>query len=116
VYNVDKWLINRLVLRKNKVDNNAGSVCIFWWKVGELSMVPLWRAWEPGYILCSASTTFPGASTGFAQVLRIQSVLDFGDCSADVGIEAGFLFDLLNRMDGGRVVFASKLAGNLREA
>lgn len=48
-----------------------------------------------------------------AQSLHIQSLLNFGECSTDLGIDPRFLFDLFDGVDGGSMVFAAKFAGNL---
>lgn len=58
--------------------------------------------------------------TGVAKMrgnkLRIQTVLYFVDGVANRGVDTGFAFNLFDGVDGGSVVFAAQLTGNLREA
>jgi hypothetical protein len=54
--------------------------------------------------------------TAFAQALSIKTLLDFCYGCPYVGIEVYLFFNFFNGMDGGSVVFASQLTGDLREA
>ena len=65
---------------------------------------------------CSFPRLEQRISTGCTQLLRIQFTLDAADCSPDVGVDTRLFFDLFNGVDGGGVVLASKLFGNLWEA
>jgi len=53
--------------------------------------------------------------TACAQVLGIESFLDFRQGVTDVGVEALLFFDLFDRVYGCGVVFAAKLTGNFRK-
>ena len=113
---VENLLTNRLICWKNAVGNILENMCVF---VGKACGFATWFVrLAPGieYKWCSASTIPGRASTSFAQLLRIQTILDFGDCGPDIGIKSRFFFDFFYRVNGRRVVFAAQFAGNLREA
>ena len=88
-------------------------------KAGEkntfFAQLAAWRTepWITGMFCKQASIKLPTANP---QDLGIQALLDFCDRGTDVRIKTHLFLNLLNRMDGGGMIFAPKLTGNLREA
>jgi hypothetical protein len=52
----------------------------------------------------------------FAMLLRIQILLNFGNCITNVVIQRQFALDLFNLVDGCGMVLAAQLTGDFREA
>jgi hypothetical protein len=85
-------------------------------ELGTCALPVLWIDCKAVHIMYSYPRAAHSISTAFAQVLRIQFALNVRYGGADVGIDLCFAFNLFDRVDGGRVVFAAEFAGDLRKA